>query len=910
MENPGSGRDVRLDSSGISRRRFIKITSISTVAAPLSSLSNFSPRALSIVFDPDDAPAQFSPASWAVAQLEEALRANGVAVKRYKDLALAPATDLCIVAGKATDPQVAQLMKKNKLNIPGVPEALGLIPLKSGGKSILLSVGNDVRGTVYAVLELADRVQNNSEALASLALQKPVIEKPANAVRSITRLFTSDIEDKPWYNDKEMWPEYLDMLATQRFNRFNLSLGIGYDFLRNVTDGYFLFAYPFLLSVPGYNVRVPQLPDKERDQNLEMLKFISEQTVARGMQFQLGLWMHGYEWVNSPNPNYTNEGITKENHGPYCRDAVRALLKACPAISGITFRVHGESGVNEGSYDFWKTVFEGVATCGRKVEIDMHSKGMDQHMIDAAVATNMPVSISPKYWAEHIGMPYHQADIRGLEVPNPEKKTSVLMNLSEGSRSFLRYGYGDLLKQDRPYKIIHRIWPGTQRLLLWGDPVTASAHAKAFGFCGSAGVELMEPLSFKGRRGSGIAGDRCGYKDASLKPKWDWEKYLYTLRVFGRLQYNPSSEPDVWQRYLKKQFNAAAQDIELALASATRILPVVLTVHGTSAGNNTYWPEMYTNHPIADIEIPHPYSDSPSPRLFGNVSPMDPQLFLRINDFAQEMLNGQRCGKYTPLEAAQWLEDYADTAHKHLRQAEAKTENKNQPGFRRAAIDIAMQILLGRFFSAKFRTGVLYALYEQSGNTAALEEGLKGYRKARDYWAELAHLARDVYKEDITVGERPHLRGHWLDRLPAMDKDIEFMNKKLASATPDNANDALVKSCIQESLGRPARLSANCKHIQPMHYKNSEPVNIELTADKAKTVKLYYRHVNQGERYQSIEMQAKDKNFRATIPSGYTNANYPIEYYFELIESAKSATLYPGFQPQLNNQPYFLISQV
>lgn len=40
-----------------------------------------------------------------------------------------------------------------------------------------------------------------------------------------------------------------------------------------------------------------------------------------------------------------------------------------PAISGLTFRVHGESGVEEGSYEFWKTVFDGVATCGRTVEI-------------------------------------------------------------------------------------------------------------------------------------------------------------------------------------------------------------------------------------------------------------------------------------------------------------------------------------------------------------------------------------------------------------------------------------------------------------------------------------------------------------------------------------------------------------
>ena len=153
------------------------------------------------------------------------------------------------------------------------------------------------------------------------------------------------------------------------------------------------------------------------------------------------------------------------------------------------------------------------------------------------------------------------------------------MKLSSGSRSFLRYGYGDLLREDRNWGIIHRIWPGTQRLLLWGDPVTAAAHSRAFAFCGSDGVEIMEQLSFKGRHGSGIAGDRCAYLDTSLKPRWDWQKFLYTYRVWGRLLYNPAAEPETWRRFLAKQLGAAAGPAEGALANASRILPIVTTVH-------------------------------------------------------------------------------------------------------------------------------------------------------------------------------------------------------------------------------------------------------------------------------------------------------------------------------------------
>ena len=70
-----------------------------------------------------------------------------------------------------------------------------------------------------------------------------------------------------------------------------------------------------------------------------------------------------------------------------------------------------------------------------------------------------------------VGLPYHQADIREQERPREGRTGSGLMALSAGSRSFTRYGYGDLMREDRKWGVLHRIWPGTQRLLLWGDPL-------------------------------------------------------------------------------------------------------------------------------------------------------------------------------------------------------------------------------------------------------------------------------------------------------------------------------------------------------------------------------------------------------------------------------------------------------
>jgi hypothetical protein len=814
-----------------------------------------------IIIDPNDPIASSAPVRWAAGELEGALKVR-------------PAATRILIRGRAAGP----------------PETLGIQPSGDG----LVVSGGDTRGLVYAVLEAADRARHGAD------LARPVSERPANAIRSISRCFESDIEDKSWFHDRDFWRGYLTMLAAHRYNRFSLTLGLGYNSPHRVTDAYFYFAYPFLLAVPGYNVRAVPLADKERDRNLETLRYISEETAARGLQFQLGLWTHAYEWIDSPNPNYTISGLTPANHAAYCRDALTALLRACPAISGVTFRIHGESGIPEGSYDFWRTLFDGVARSGRRVEIDMHAKGMDQKTIDIALATGMPINISPKYWAEHMGMPYHQASIRELEMPPRAPVTSGPYTLSSGSRRFLRYGYGDLLREDRRFGILHRIWPGTQRVLLWGDPAFAAGYGRASSFCGSAGVELMEPLSFKGRIGSGLPGGRCAYADSSLNPKYDYEKYLYQYRVWGRLIYNPEADPEGWRRQLRHDFGVAAQPAEQALASASRILPIVTTTHGASGSNNAYWPEIYTNMPIVDAGRKHPYGDTPAPKRFGTVSSFDPELFTRIDDFAADLLAGHVSAKYSPVEVAQWLEDLADEAERNLSRIAAP----KSPELRRLAADAAIQSGLGRFFAYKMRSAVLWSIYQRTGDDTARAEALKQYRAARKAWAGLAAAAKDVYMPDISYGPQPYLRGHWLDRVAAIDEDIADMERaKAAAGEPAGKSVAAV-------LGRPSRPVPACRHMPPANFRPGEPLEIALSFSKGdgRQVALHYRRVNQAEAWQSAGMSWRDQAWRAAIPAGYTRSPYPLQYYFEIGESG-GRTIYPGFNPNLANQPYFAVRQ-
>jgi hypothetical protein len=905
------------EEAGIGRRKFLKQSALAggLIAAHVAGAAQRS--GVSLVRSPNDPLAMQGQVQWAADELKQAFAAHGIEVKLHETVEQAAAGDFCIVIAGAASRQAQSIFRAANVAMPGTRESMAIVPGEVAGRRTLLACGNDARGLVYALLELVDRLRDAGDPVAEISLQKSLIEQPVNVVRSIDRCFVSDVEDKPWYNDRSMWSPYLNMLTTHRFNRFTLSFGIGYDYPHPVKDSYFYFAYPFLLSVPGYKVRAAGLPDAERDNNLKMLRYISDEAARRGLNFQLGLWNHAYQWPKGSNANYLIEGLTPETHAPYCRDALYDVLKACPGINGVALRVHGESGIPEADFAFWQTLFEGIVKSGRRIEINLHAKGMTQKMIDISLATGMPVTLSPKYWAEHCGLAYQPSSIRKMEMPRLQPRQGGFFNLSNGSRRFLRYSYGDLLKQDRRYGMIYRIWPGTQRCLLWGDPLTAGGDANAGRFCGSQGIDLFEPLSFKGRHGSGLPGGRCAYEDASLKPKHDWEKFAYSYCVYGRNLYNPKTDPSAWRRLLRKQYRSAAPAVEKALGNASRVLRLVTTARGPSAANNVYWPEIYTNMPIVDPQRNHLYRDTLLPKVFNNVSSFDPEIFSQINDFADEMLKGNRSAKYSPLEVAQWLEDFSRQTSAHLADAEKRTDDPHSPVFRRMALDVSLQSSLGFFFAWKIRSGVLYALYEQSKDRSALQEGLNAYRRARSHWAEAANRAKGAYMSDITYGIERNLRGDWLDRLPAIDGDISDMEKELNQnkASSSGENEKL-QQAIRDVLSRPQRFGSPCHHTPPEHFKPGNSLRIDLSVDEGGSqqrpalVQIKYRHVNQGEYYKVESMEVQGLSYHTEIPAAYTQSPYALQYFFELHAGPEKAWIYPGLGPSLNQQPYFVVPQV
>ncbi|MGA7711799.1 MAG: hypothetical protein WCA81_07855, partial [Rhizomicrobium sp.] len=149
-------------------------------------------------------------------ELEYALSAAGFAVEANRRIEDAGSDALRIVVSNFGTPLAAAALKRARIAVPDAPESLVLLETTLEGRPAILACGSDARGMTYALLELADRVRHGDTALK---IAKPIVEHPANPVRSVMRQFVSETYDKPWFYDRAMWPRYFGMLAAQRFNR-------------------------------------------------------------------------------------------------------------------------------------------------------------------------------------------------------------------------------------------------------------------------------------------------------------------------------------------------------------------------------------------------------------------------------------------------------------------------------------------------------------------------------------------------------------------------------------------------------------------------------------------------------------------------------------------------------------------
>ena len=455
------------------------------------------------------------PSLKALAELEYALDTRDVELLRRKTLGENGSHIVVAIAGSSK--LVDRLLSEHRLQFPKQPESLGIQRIDDAKQQTLLICGSDERGLIYALREVARAIELAPQGEAPLAAIPNVFESPSLRVRSLTiQLFNADLE-ADWYFDEEFWAEYFKLLAQCRYNNFTLTFSHQTNYLNPL--------YSYLVELPRFpQVRVKWLTPQDRERNLAMLKRIAEMAHERGLDFTLGIW------TQLPVEKYPGEIRVEQlptglAAADYCAAGLRRILEMCSAIDAVQFRMNAEAGVSqEQQTDFYRPLFQAIRNCGRPVRVDLRDKGLRPETIQVAKDLKLDVTVSTKFWCEHMGLPYHPT------VADSHYRES-------------RYSFGAMLSHPRDYRVVYQLWSvGSQRLLLWGDPNYAARFAESCRLGDGDGFEVNAPLTNKGF--GNLPGKWRIFADKSLEHfQWEHERYWFFYLAFGRLGYNPKRIP-------------------------------------------------------------------------------------------------------------------------------------------------------------------------------------------------------------------------------------------------------------------------------------------------------------------------------------------------------------------------------
>src|SRR5690348_6548203 len=139
MKNTGDSSMPLPEPTNVNRRNFLKRTGLAALALTATpALAAEKAKGVSIILEPDDQVASTQSSRWAVSNLQQALTARNVAVRLVPKIAESAPGDICIVVGGIRTPLAQELLAGAKAVVPNRPESLGLVPGKSGKRSVLL----------------------------------------------------------------------------------------------------------------------------------------------------------------------------------------------------------------------------------------------------------------------------------------------------------------------------------------------------------------------------------------------------------------------------------------------------------------------------------------------------------------------------------------------------------------------------------------------------------------------------------------------------------------------------------------------------------------------------------------------------------------------------------------------------
>jgi hypothetical protein len=823
-----------------------------------------------------------------------ALQAKHISFEKVNSITQARGKTL-VVAGLGTSGgAAAQLLKKGSHLIPNGAESLVIWKTSSAKKPVWVISGADDRGLMYALLDVADRISWGKDPKTPLSDVKELTEKPAVSNRAISIYTMNRAYWESRLYDENHWTRYLDLLAQNRFNK--LVVIFGYE-----NGGFLAPCYPYFFDVEGYpDVRMVGITPQQQQRNLSAFNRLIQMAHDRKIEFTVGIWDHIYrggvqgggipgtkDAPDGPVPGLV-WGLNADNLTAYTKMALAKFVKQVPDLDGIQFRMHNESGLKEGEQEsFWTDVFNMMKATAPKLQLDLRAKELPESVIQSALTVGVNFRINTKYWMEQMGMPYHPTQV------NPEK-------------SPIRHSYAHLLQYPQKYRMNWQLWSGgTTRILLWGNPDYARRFAESTHLYDGDGFEINEPLATKMEAQPHDAKPFDLLNAPYRYYEYEFERYWHFFQVFGRLGYNPATDPAVWHNEFSRRFGSeVAPILEKALHQASWILPRIITSS-------------------------YPYSSFPTTRgwaekqrlgdlpTFAKAELSDMAQFASFDEEAKQRIEGGEIARILPSVNSRWFRQTSESLNQLIAEAEKAVGKSPTKEYVSTLTDLKILSNLALYHSNRILAAVNYRIFDRTKQVVALDDALVNERAAINAWRQLVASAGDVYTDNLALGVCvADLCGHWKDELAALEKGLANLEQKqstlraeASTAKGTSSNAALPYKKLLDGLdNNPFQIShqpvTNVPIGQPI------PVSVKVQASAGvKWVRLRYRNVNQELPYQTLSMQASGEKdtYRVVVPADQVNPKWDFMYFIEVMDNNGVGRIYPDL---MKETPYRIVKLI
>lgn len=611
------------------------------------------------------------------------------------------------------------------------------------GPTQVIVTGSDATGAMYGGLEVADRlrlglpIENQDRA--------PFVGKRGIKFNIAWDARTPSYDDSGdaaqnnieavW--DFEFWKAYLDALARYRYNVLSLWSAHPYPSIIQLEE------YPEAALEDVYRIGLELDQDWRKSGNpgpwgpwdrklgeagtLKLVKKISvEDKIAHWKRVfdyagDRGIEIYLFHWNVFTFGATGKHGITQEQTNPitvdYLRKSVRQALLTYPQIKGIGVTA-GENADNdaEGEHSIENFLFN---TYGRGI-MDVLEEQPDRDL--------------------RFIFRQHQTGLGPI--------TEAFADFPKTIETSFKYAIGHMYSMRRPVIFESRYraqveeygvkcWLNLRNddmfVLRWGNPDFTREYLLRM-------PHHLSPGFYLGSDGY-VWGREFVAKNPEMAGRLEIDKHWYQFRQWGQLAYDPFLDRDYWEAVLQERFPGVDAGLLYdAWAATSEIVPQINSANFT--GNDAHFAPEGCMNLDGYLTVDGLYFNS---SLF---RPMQGSGILSVIEWGKAVVAGKELKGITPLQVADNLDAYAETALAAL--PALREQSGDQLELQETLNDIEAMAYLGRYYADKTRGAAKLAVFREDPRQKHYNaEAVAHLKDAVEEWKAYAAIASAQYKTQL-----------------------------------------------------------------------------------------------------------------------------------------------------------------